>query len=504
MKIHRLLLPLLLLAAPLAAALQPGSPFTDHAVLQREQPVPVWGWAEPGATVTVTFAGQHHAAVAGADGAWRVTLAPLPASAEPRPLTIAAGTAQRTLTDVLVGEVWLASGQSNMVFSLSKSRYRWAGVVNEEAEIAAADFPLVRMFTAGEQKAYEPQRTVAGEWQLCTPANAPAWSAIGYFFARELHRELGVPVGVVTAAYGASCAHAWIRREAMLDDEAFRPVLARFDEQVRGHTEPTAAELADWEKAVALARAENRRPPRRPGQDPVQDQHNPTVMFNGMIAPLVPYAVRGFLWYQGESITNPRELFPRWNERLITDWRALWGGDPKPFLFCQLAALANNSNSPQVRAWQAEALQVRNTGMAVTIDVGDEKDVHPHDKAPVGRRLALLALTRAYGRTLEDSGPVAVAARGAPGGAVRVRFTHVTGGLSARDGALQTFELAGEDGKFFPAEAVIEGDELVVRSPAVPAPAAVRYAWANYPAGCNLFNGAGLPAAPFQLTLTAP
>lgn len=501
----RLLLLLPLLAGPLAAALRLGSPFTDHAVLQREQPVPVWGWADRETTVTVEFAGQKKSAVAAADGAWRVTLDPLPASAAPAGLTVTAGADRVALSDLLVGEVWLASGQSNMVFTLSKSRYRWAGVVNEEAEIAAADFPLIRMFTAGEQKSYEPQRTVPGAWQVCTPANVPAWSAIGYFFARELHRELGgVPVGIVTSAYGASCAHAWIRRDAMLDDPAFKAVLDRFDEQVRGHTEPTAAEIADWERAVELAKAENRRPPRRPGQHPVQDQHNPTVMFNGMVAPLVPYAVRGFLWYQGESITQPRELFPRWNARLISDWRALWGGDAKPFLFCQLAALANNSNSPQVRAWQAEALQVPNTGLAVTIDVGDEKDVHPHDKAPVGRRLALLALTRAHGRTVEDSGPVATRATATTDGAIRIGFSHVTGGLLSRGGPLLTFEVAGADGRFAAAEAGIDGESVVVHSTAVPAPTAVRYAWANYPAGCNLFNGAGLPAAPFQLNLSPP
>jgi len=487
------------------AALRLGSPFTDHAVLQRDQPVPVWGWADPGATVVVEFANQQKRATADAQGAWRVLLDPLSQSATSRAMTITAGADSRTLRDVLVGEVWLASGQSNMVFTLSKSRYRWAGVINEEAEIAAANYPLIRLFTAGEQKAYEPQSTVPGEWQLCTPANAPAWSAIGYFFARELHRELdGVPVGVIVSAYGASCAHAWIRRDAMLDEPAFRAVLDRFDEQVRGHTEPTAAEISDWERAVELAKAENRRPPRRPGQNPVQNQHNPTVMFNGMIAPLIPYALRGFLWYQGESITQPRELFPRWNERLIADWRTLWGGDAKPFLFCQLAALANSSNSPQVRAWQAEALRVPNTGMAVTIDVGDEKDVHPHDKAPVGRRLALLALTRAYGRAVEDSGPVCVRATARPDGSARLEFAHITGGLIARGGPLKTFELAGADGKFVPAEATLEQDALLVRAPGVSAPTAVRYAWANYPAGCNLFNGAGLPAAPFQLNLTSP
>jgi len=387
-----------------------------------------------------------------------------------------------------------------MVFTLSKSRYAWAGVIDEAAEIGAANYPQVRMFTAGEQKSYAPCATVPGEWQVCTPANVPAWSAIGYYFARELRRELGVPVGVLTAAYGASCAQAWMRREVMLGDPAFKAVLDRFDEQVKGRTEPTAAELADWERAVELARAEKRRPPRRPGEDPVQDQHNPTVMYNGMIAPLVPYALRGFLWYQGESITNPRELFPRWNASLINDWRSLWGGTVKPFLFCQLAALDNASNNPQTRAWQAEALALPNTGMAVTIDVGDEKDVHPHNKAPVGRRLALLALSHAYAGTLEDSGPVCVGAMRLGEGALRLDFTHAIGGLVIEGTQPLCLEIAGPDAHFVPADVTVEGGSLIVRSPTVPVPATVRYAWANFPRGAKLFNKQGLPAAPFSLT----
>jgi sialate O-acetylesterase len=250
-----------------------------------------------------------------------------------------------------------------------------------------------------------------------------------------------------------------------------------------------------WQAAADQAKAENKRAPRRPRPDPVQDQHNPTVMYNGMISPIVPYAIRGVLWYQGESITAPRELFPRWNELLIKDWRKLWGRELS-FYFCQLAALDNNSNSPEVRAWQAEALKLPATGMVVTIDIGDKKDVHPHNKAPVGDRLARIALANVYGRKLEYSGPV-LASSQPEGGAIRLKFAHLGGGLVAKDGPLKTFEVAGADGKFVPAEAAIDGDAIVVRSPAVPAPVAARYAWANWPEGCNLFNAAGLPAAPF-------
>jgi sialate O-acetylesterase len=324
------LLPLILLAAPLFAGLQLASPFTDHMVLQRELPVPVWGTASPGEQVTVEFAGQKLTATTDATGNWRVTLAPLTTSAEPRDLLVTSGTPQSKvstlkLTDVLVGEVWLASGQSNMDFSVSQKVKYFAGVLNEEQEIAAANHPLIRMFVGEAQKALTPQARVGGKWLVCSPETVPGFSAVGYFFARALQRELQVPVGVIVEAYGASTAQAWIRREAMLGDPRFKAVLDRFDEIVAKHVPPTPAEITDWQHAVELAKAEGKRPPRAPGADPAQDQHNPTVMFNGLIAPIVPYAVRGVIWYQGESITAPRELFPAWNELLITDWRRLWG-----------------------------------------------------------------------------------------------------------------------------------------------------------------------------------
>jgi sialate O-acetylesterase len=318
---------------------------------------------------------------------------------------------------------------------------------------------------------------------------------VGYYFARDLQRELKVPVGIVTMAYGASCAHAWIRRDAMLEDPAFKAVLDRFDEQVKGHVEPTAAEIEDWQRAVELAKAEKKRAPRRPGANPIQDQHNPTVMFNGMIAPIVPYAIRGVLWYQGESITSPRELFPRWNELLIADWRELWGRE-LPFYFVQLAALDNASNSPEVRAWQAEALKIPNTAMAVTIDIGDKKDVHPHNKAPLGDRLVRIALAHLYGRAVEFSGPVWVGSV-VQESELRLSFDHAEEGLVAKGGPLRGFEIAGADGKYFPATAHIEDNVVMVSSPEVAEPKTARYAWANWPEGANFYNGAGLPAAPF-------
>ncbi|HEX8294970.1 MAG TPA: sialate O-acetylesterase [Chthoniobacteraceae bacterium] len=493
------------------AAVKPASPFTDHLVLQRDLPVPVWGTADAGEEVTVSFAEQTHKVRAGADGKWRVELAPLKASAEGRALTFtgSATPSPIALKDVLVGEVWLCSGQSNMDFTVAKTpKYYFAGVNNEAEEVAAANFPEIRMFTGNTALRYEPQTEVQGTWKICNPENVREFSAVGYFFARDLHRELKVPVGIVTLTFGASTAQAWIRREAIAAHPQLAPLLAKFDEEVTAfRTDPeVAAKHAEAVKRFREANAQPRQPgqraPRGPkNPDPVADQHNPTVMFNGMIAPFVPFALRGVLWYQGESITGPRELFPIFNEVLITDWRKLWGRE-LPFFFCQLAAHKAPATEPgpssiaAVRELQAQALKLPNTAMAVTIDIGDEKDVHPHNKQDVGARLARIALARTYERKVPHSGPV-FASMKVEGSKARLKFTEAEG-LTAKDGPLKHFAIAGADGKFVWADAVIEGDSVVASSPQVAEPAAVRYAWSDNPAGCNLYNAAGLPAAPFR------
>lgn len=484
------------------AAIKLGSPFTDHMVLQRDLPAPIWGTADPGEKIVVKFAGQKKSATTDAAGHWRVTLNSLRTSATGRELVVSPAswkskTESLKLTDVLVGEVWLASGQSNMDFTVAKTeKYYFAGVINEAEEVDAANYPLIRMFTGEWTRSYEPQASVAGNWKICTPENVREFSAIGYFFARDLQKELNVPVGIVTLTYGASCSQAWIRREAIAANPKLKPVLDEFDAKVKSYVPPSEDEMKVWQVAADEAKAAKKKAPGKPKPDPTQDQHNPTVMYNGMIAPFVGYAIRGVIWYQGESITPPRELFPLWNETLIADWRQLWGRE-LPFYFCQLAAHDGKGDIPQVRAWQAEALKLPATGMAVTIDVGDEKDVHPHNKEPVGNRLARLALANIHGQKIEPSGPV-YQYMTLQGAAIRLVFSHLGGGLVAKDGPLKTFEIAGADGKFVPAEAVIDKDAVIVRSAAVMAPVAVRYAWSNYPLGCNLTNAAGLPAAPFR------
>ncbi len=500
------------LAAPATRAeVKPAALFSDHMVLQQGMAVPVWGWAEPGEQVTVTFGEQKQSATAAADRKWMVRLNTLKAGG-PFAMTIA-GRNSITISDVLVGEVWLGSGQSNMQFPMSVKRAAYAGVANEEQEIAAANYPQLRMFTGKSAKTYEPQADLAGEWLICTPENVPGFSAVGYMFARDLQRDLKVPVGVLTLAFGASTAEAWIRRETMAADPELKPMLDRFDaavktfrsnpapavvapprsEDVSAKSTPPAAGAA----GAAKAGKRNNAGPR----DPVQDQHNATVLFNGMIAPAIPYAMRGVIWYQGESIVGGdpgRALYPHVQATLVQDWRKLWGQGDFPFYIVQLAGQDANSNSPVVREAQATILKlVPNSGMAVTVDIGEEKNVHPHNKQDVGDRLSRIALANVYGRKLEYSGPM-YESMSVAGNAARLKFSHATGGLVAKGGPLKWFVIAGADQKFVPAEARIDGDTLVVSSPEVAAPVAVRYAWVNFPDGCNLYNTAGLPSPSFR------
>jgi sialate O-acetylesterase len=504
------------MTSSLLAEVKLASPFTSHMVLQREMKVPVWGTAAPGEKVTVEFAGQKKSIVAAADGKWRVDLKPLKASAEGRTLTVTGShTGQPIqLDDVLVGEVWLASGQSNMDFSVSKKVKYFAGVTNEEQEIAAANYPLIRMFTGKSAKTYEPQSSVNGEWRVCSPETVPAFSAVGYFFARDLHQELKVPVGIVTLAFGASTAEAWIRRETMAADPQLKPMLDRFDSACQAFkatgADPGKLKAAEeaHEALDAQARAEGRPPPRRPrNPDPVQDQHNATVLFNGMINPAIPYAIRGAIWYQGESIVGGEagvELYPHVQATLIRDWRKLWGEGDFPFYIVQLAGQEAGSNSPRVREAQATVLSLPNTGMAVTTDIGEAHNVHPHNKQDVGDRLTRIALAKTYGHKIEYSGPVFDTMK-VEGRAIRVKFSHLGGGLVAKGGGpLKWFVIAGADMKFVPAEAKLDGHTVVVSSSEVTAPVAVRYAWVNFPDGCNLYNAAGLPAAQFRTDAPKP
>jgi sialate O-acetylesterase len=478
------------------AEVKPASLFSDHAVLQTGMDVPVWGTASPGEKVTVSINGISASTAAASDGSWTVKLKKLKTGG-PFEMTIA-GSNTITVHDVLVGEVWLGSGQSNMVFTLSKKNTSWAGVNDEAGVIAEANDPQVRMFTGKATKTYEPQKDILGEWKVCTPENAGDFSAVGYYFARGLRQRLKVPVGIVLEAYGGSTAEAWLPREVVANDPLLKPRLEAFDARAayyRAHQDATNAD-APPAPVTINGRA---LPANKPMLDPVEDQHQPTVLYNGMLAPVLPYAIRGILWYQGESIVGGRqgvEVYPHTMETLVKTWRARWGNGDLPFYFVQLAALNNVSNNPVVREAQSQLLKLPHTAMAVTIDIGDETNVHPKNKAPVGERLMDIALAKSYGQKIEYSGPVYESMK-IEGGKVKLKFSHASG-LMAKGGKPAEFEIAGVDERFVPAEATIEGDAVVVSSGDVPVPVAVRYAWKNYPRDANLYNSAGLPAAPFR------
>ena len=480
------------------ADVTPSALFSDHMVLQSGMSVPVWGKADTGEKVTVSIQGQTQSATADANGKWMVRLNNLKAGG-PLEMTIA-GKNTIKISDVLIGEVWLGSGQSNMEFTVSNKVARFAGLVNEDQEIAAANYPKIRMFTEKQSKKYEPQTDLAGEWKICSPATVPGFSAVGYLFARDLQRDLGgTPVGILTVAFGASAAEAWIRRDALLADPKLKPMVEKLDSLVTYYKEHPGAKSGD---APTPPLTINARPgnPAAPLRDPVQDQHEATVLFNGMVNPVNPYAIRGAIWYQGESITGGVAgvlLYGHVMETLVKDWRKLWGEGDFPFYAVQLPALGNVSNNPMVREQQAQILSVKNAGLAITIDIGDPKDVHPHNKAPLGERLTAMAMANVYGAKTEYTGPTYKSMK-VEGDSIRISFTHVSGALAAKDGPLKWFQIAGDDKNFVDAEARIDGDTVLVHSPNVKSPVAVRYAWVNYPEGANLYNAYNFPAMPFR------
>lgn len=475
--------------------------FSDHLVLQQDVAVPVWGWADPGERVTVAFSGNTVESITGADGTWMARIGPLTASATPATLTVK-GRNEIVIQDVLVGEVWLGSGQSNMAMTVSNSKDR-------ETEQAAAKFPAIRMFKEESPRAGSPQRQGKGKWVVCAPETVGGFSASLYFFGREIHQKLGVPVGLINSSVGGTPIESWIAEEAQRAApelkgfftglEKPRPVSAE-------ERQAYEANLAKWEEAVKAGKKTKGKAPRRP-QDPAEVASRKSDvggLFNGKIAPLIPYALRGMLWYQGEANTFPgkAEFYEAQLRLLVTDWRARWGGEI-PFAWAQLPNFSGAGRDwPGVREAMRNTLALPRTGMAITIDVGEANDIHPKNKQEVGRRFALWALGMVYRREVPAvSGPLP-ARHEVSNGAITVHFSHTNAGLVAKGGALHGFEVAGLDGKWVSAEARLAGDAVIVSSPVVPAPSAVRYAWANLPE-VSLFNGAGLPASPFTLGTTS-
>jgi sialate O-acetylesterase len=633
----------LISAEPLQAAVQLASPFGDHMVLQQGLPVPVWGTAAPGEKITVEFAGQKKSVTADAKGQWRLDLDKLTASAQSRDFVVTSvdhesKTDNLKFTDVLVGEVWVCGGQSNMERQLGL-RSGQKPIVNWEQEVAAATHPLIRQFYVIQHSALSPQAFTDGRWTVCSPATVADFTAVGYFFARDLQVKLGVPVGIIHSSIGGTPAEAWTSRDALLAFPEMKSIIEQVDltaadrtaarqQYLDGLTQwyrdndpgsgeypwsvpdldvsgwetmilPTLWEDAGhpdydgvawfrksfdlpagwagrdlklqlcgvddidttWVNGVEVGRTSGYNLPRtypvpatllkttsnviairvldtgggggiwektqpfalipaegsgadlplagpwlarfsrdisrgpRPPIDVTQQNSVPSTLYNAMIAPLIPYAIRGATFYQGEANADRPTLYRKLLPALIADWRQRWGQGDFPFLFVQIAPFKDQP--PEIREAQLLAWkETKNTAMVVTIDIGDAKDIHPARKQPVGARLSLAARALAYGEKLEFSGPV-FETMSVAGGHATLHFTHLGRGLVAKDGPLAGFTVAGADGVFRTAQAAIAGDTVVVSAPEVTQPAAVRYGWANVASG-NLFNAAGLPASPFR------
>jgi sialate O-acetylesterase len=408
-----------------------------------------------------------------------------------------AGSNTVTLRDILFGEVWVASGQSNMEWSVSRSN-------NPEQEIAKSDFPSIRFFQVKNTVADAPVDDVTGSWESCNPERTGAFSGVAYFFARDLHQRMRVPVGILQSDWGGTPAQAWTSKAALEADPRLHRYAENWSKLLANHPEAQARyeeQLAKWKQAAEEAKAAGRtpaaqpRPPMGPGSP-----HTPSGLYNAMIAPLAPFTIRGVIWYQGESNAGrvDNELYRLLFPAMIQDWRNAWNQGAFPFLFVQLANFAPPAAGtwPVLRESQLATLELRNTGMAVATDVGDSNDIHPKDKQTVGTRLALAARAIAYGEKITYSGPVYRQAA-TERGEMRLWFDHTGSGLRARGDKLTGFEIAGADRRFVPAEARIDGATVIVSSPQVQSPAAVRYAWANDPVA-NLINAEGLPATPFR------
>ena len=476
--------------------------FSSDMVVQRERPVAVWGWDAPGTTVTVTAADQSISTEVEADSAWQVSLSPLPTGG---PYTIVVtGSSTIRLDNVLSGEVWLCSGQSNMEFRLDRSEG------GPEAIEHSAD-GLLRLCTIPRSLAEEPRKDGVAHWAQAGPRSSFRFSAVAYWFGRILRDSLNIPVGLVHSSWGGTAAESWIPRSVLESHPLFRPILDRWEDGMRTFPEQHAAFLRrkpeldmQWQKDSASNAALHRAPPARP-QAPrgPGSRDTPTGQWNAMIHPWLRFGIRGVIWYQGEAnasrATQYRELFPA----LIGAWRAGWNNPTMPFYFVQLPNLRRGSDPlkegwPALRDAQRATLSVPQTGMAVTIDVGDPLDLHPRNKRPVGERLARWTLSQTYGRDqIVASGPLSAGYR-FDRGRIVIGFTHLGGGLRPRNAdGLTGFLIAAEDRIFRPARARIEGDSVVIWHPGVPDPVAVRYAWAEDP-DWSLMNAAQLPASPFR------
>jgi len=471
----------------------------DNMVLQQGTEAPLWGWASPGEDILIkaSWRATEWVVRTGQDGTWACRVRP-PEAGGPYQMTLK-GANTITLRNILVGEVWVCSGQSNMAMTVQSS-------ANAQEEIAAATYPKIRLFSVARKVADTPQHDCTGNWAECSPQTVPGFSATAYFFGRELHRKLNVPIGLIHTSWGGTPAEAWTSPAMLKSNSAFAPIVERYEEAVKNYPQAMKdyeRKVEKWKAAAAQAKADGKNPPRRP-RAPFGPghSHSPAGLYNAMIAPLIPYAIQGAIWYQGESNASRayqyRTIFPA----MIESWRENWKQGDFPFLFVQLANFMAVKPEPGESAWaelreaQTMTLEHPNTGMAVIIDIGEATNIHPKNKQDVGKRLAFWALANTYDKDIVSSGPLYTSMEKKRRRIV-LHFDHVGGGLVAKGDKLEGFAIAGEDRQFVWANARIMGETVVVSSKKVPEPVAVRYAWADNPV-CNLYNEAGLPASPFR------
>lgn len=488
------------------ATVKPNSLFSNNMVLQRGVIVPVWGTANDGETVTVEFAGQKQTVVA-ASGKWIVQLKALKEGG-PFEMTIK-GENTVVIKNILVGEVWLCSGQSNMGFPLRSVR-----AIGNFPKVAAVlrdaqNYPLIRQFSIPLTKNTAVPALVDdvnGKWKLCDSTSARDFTAVGYFFARELYKKLKMPIGIINSSYGGTACENWMSKETLESFPELKSIFTNYDKAMAEY--PKKVEdfkknekylMEGFKRDSADAKNYNRELPRKPAlpMSPAE-RGGPTGLYNTMIAPLIPYAIKGAVWYQGEANGSRGLQYRTLLPALINNWRTKWGIGNFPFLIVQIPGWKNHFpelREAQLMTWQ----KVPNTAMTVINDCDDSVDVHPGNKQPVGERLSLAARAIAYNEKIEFSGPVYQSMK-IEGNNIVLTFSHSGSGLVAKDGELKDFSIAGSDKKFVPAKAVIKGKTVVVSSETISNPVAVRLGWGLTPQ-INLYNQEGLPATPFRTDL---
>lgn len=476
------------------AELKLPSIFGHHMVLQRDMENPIWGWAEPNAGVSINFAGKAIAAKADADGRWKAKLPSLPGSSHAMNLTITSGSDKITLSNIVMGEVWICSGQSNMQWSVDQS-------YDPDLEKATANYPNIRLISVPQVGTQEEQDDFDGQWDICTPATVGQFSGVGYFFGRQLHQTLGVPIGLIDNAWGGSAAEAWVERGVLEKDGRFDDYIAQWVETEKTFDYEKA--MAEWRTKAEAAKAAGKNPPRAP-RNTLAGQHRPGNLWAGVLHPTIGYGIRGTIWYQGESNAGRAYQYDDLFGLMITEWRKAWGQGDFPFYWVQLADFRDEVDTPGENDWaelreaQTNTLALPNTGQAVIYDIGEGRDIHPRDKQNVGKRLARIALAKDYGIPVHYQSP-SYKSMEIKGNKAVLTFENVGSTLytfDTRDAV--GFAVAGEDKTWYNATGKLVGkDKVEVTSPDVESPVAVRYAWAVNPVA-NLRSREGLPVVPFR------